>query len=105
LFWWAIGSISAGEIGLGIEAVELGALQHGIEDRRTLAAGLGAEEQEVFARGVYWPNLGQNTRTSNEPITYLIDKAGVPNRIRTGVAAVKESHMGHRWTYADSIPY
>jgi integrase len=38
-------------------------------------------------------------------ITIVIEFIGVPNRIRTGVAAVKESHMGRRWTYADSIPY
>jgi hypothetical protein len=36
-----------GEIGLGIELVELCALQHGVKNGGAFAAGLGAEEQEV----------------------------------------------------------
>jgi hypothetical protein len=38
-----------GEVSLGVEAVELGALQHGVEGRGALAARLRAEEQEVLA--------------------------------------------------------
>ena len=38
-----------GEIGFRIEAVELGALQHGVEDRGAFAAGIGSEEQEILA--------------------------------------------------------
>jgi hypothetical protein len=38
-----------GESGLRIEAIEFGALQHGIEGDGALAAGFGSEEQEVVA--------------------------------------------------------
>jgi hypothetical protein len=38
-----------GEVGFRIEAIELGALQDGVEDGGALAARLGAEEQEVLA--------------------------------------------------------
>src|SRR5207245_551884 len=38
-----------GEVGLGIEAAQLGAFQHGVEDRGALAARLGVQEQEVLA--------------------------------------------------------
>ena len=38
-----------GEVALEIEAVELGALQHGVEDRGALTARLRAQEQEVLA--------------------------------------------------------
>ena len=34
--------------GLRIEAIEFGALQHGIENGGTLAAGFGPEEQKVL---------------------------------------------------------
>lgn len=37
-----------GEIGFGVEAVELGGLQHGVDDGGAVATGLGAEEQEIF---------------------------------------------------------
>ena len=37
------------EPGLRIEAIELGALQHGVEDRGPLTARLRAQEQEVLA--------------------------------------------------------
>lgn len=41
----AINSIC--EPGLRIEAIEFGALQHGVENGGALAAGFGSEEQEV----------------------------------------------------------
>ncbi len=37
-----------GEIGFGIEAVELGGFEHGVDDGGALTAGFGAEEQIVF---------------------------------------------------------
>ena len=37
------------EPGLRIEAIKFGAFQHGVEDCGALAAGIGAEEQEIFA--------------------------------------------------------
>ena len=39
-----------GEPGLRIEAIEFGALQYGVENGGTLAAGLGSEEQEILPR-------------------------------------------------------
>jgi hypothetical protein len=39
-----------GEIGFRIEPVELGGLQHGIEHRGALTAGLGTEEQKILSR-------------------------------------------------------
>ncbi len=47
----ALRSINLGEVHLGIEAVELGALQHGviIRDRGARAASLGTQEQDVLA--------------------------------------------------------
>lgn len=36
------------EIGLGIEAVELGALDQGVDDGGALAAGVGAGEEPVL---------------------------------------------------------
>ena len=38
-----------GEMVLRVEAIELGALQHSIENGGALPAGFGAEEQEVVA--------------------------------------------------------
>src|SRR3954453_16262227 len=38
-----------GQIRLGIEAIELGALQHRVEGSGPLAASLGAEKQEILA--------------------------------------------------------
>ena len=40
----------AGEIGVGIEAVELGGLRQRIDDRRPAAAFVGAEEEKILAR-------------------------------------------------------
>ena len=38
-----------GDVGLGIEAVQLRGLGDGVDDGGALAAGVGAEEQEVLA--------------------------------------------------------
>jgi hypothetical protein len=56
------------KVGFRIETVELGALQHGVEDGSTLAAGLGAEEQEVLAgngnRPVILPMSGRRSKST-----------------------------------------
>ena len=40
----------SGDVGFRIEAVELGGLGDGVDDRRAFAAGVGAEEQKVLPR-------------------------------------------------------
>jgi hypothetical protein len=47
------------------------------------------------------PYIGQILDTSTGYRTQDIDIVGVPNRIRTGVAAVKEGQMGYFSTSVD----
>ena len=38
-----------GQVGFRVQAIELGALDQGVEDGGAFATGVGAEEQEVLA--------------------------------------------------------
>ena len=67
-----------GEIGLGVHAIELAALDQGEEDRRPLAAAVGAEERPVATSEELWRKLGDGGEEGG--VTGLVIKPPEPPR-------------------------
>jgi hypothetical protein len=76
-----------GEIGFGVEPIQFCGLKNGIENGRPVAAGLGAEEQEIL------PGQGDTSQSSLGWIVVYAD-ASVAGVKRQGIPAIERISQG-----------